>query len=203
MDMSKSYRAAVEDYLPGVDIVFDKFHVIQMVNKAIDKVRKRQCNELDQEGKKALKGSRFLLLYNCENLKKEQQTHLGTILADNQPLLIAYVMKENLRLFWEQKDKSSGRSFLLGWCLAVISISVEFEQCNNKSLRPLKNLAFSLVKHVRGLLNYFDHFISNGKAEGINNKIKTLKRQAYGFRDMEYFKLRLYHLHAQKHRLVG
>ena len=61
----------------------------------------------------------------------------------------------------------------------------------------------SLARHMSGILNFFDHRISNGKIEGINNKIKTLKRQAYGYRDKEYFRLRLLHLHAQKYHLAG
>jgi transposase len=63
--------------------------------------------------------------------------------------------------------------------------------------------ARSLLERAEGLLSYFDHRINNGKAEGINNKIKVLKRQAYGFRDQEYFKLRLYHLHNKELQLVG
>jgi len=72
-----------------------------------------------------------------------------------------------------------------------------------KVLAPLKKLAQTLTRHFVGILNFFDHPITNGKIEGINNKIKTLKRQAYGYRDNEYFKLRLLHLHEQKTRLAG
>jgi len=72
-----------------------------------------------------------------------------------------------------------------------------------QGIRPLIKVAQTLLSRKSTLLNYFDHFISSGKIEGIINKIKTLKRQVYGFRDIEYFKLRLYHLHAQKYSLSG
>ncbi|MBS0626924.1 MAG: transposase, partial [Verrucomicrobia bacterium] len=70
-------------------------------------------------------------------------------------------------------------------------------------IAPLVKAAQTFLKHGKGLLNYFLHKIDNGKAEGINNKIKVLKRQAYGFRDIEYFTLKLYNLHKQTHELVG
>lgn len=102
-------------------------------------------------------------------------------------------MKEQLRMFWEQEDKSSAEKFLKKWCFgALIS-----------GITPLRKVGRSLYRRLEDLLNCFDHRISNGKIEGINNKIKTLKRQAYGFRDRQYFKLRIYHLHAQRNQLVG
>jgi len=204
MDMSKSYRAAFEEYLPEIDIVFDRFHVMQIVNKAVDKVRKTQQKVLDEEGVKTLKGGRFLPLWNYENLDPLKQERLQSMLRINEPLFIMHSMKEQLRLLWCQPTEKKARTFLIDWIFEAISVTNEYTLQHGKSpLIPLKKLAFTLIKHYRGILNYFRHFITNGKAEGINNKIKTLKRQAYGYRDMEYFKLRLHHLHKQKHRLVG
>lgn len=204
MDMSKSYKAAFEEYLPEVDIVFDRFHVMQIVNKSVDSVRKTQQKLLDKEGIKTLKGGRFLPLWNFENLNPLKQERLEAILEVNKPLFIMHSMKEQLRLLWHQKTEEKARIFLSDWILEAISVTNEYTPLYGKSaLAPLKKLAFTLIRHHRGILNYFKHFITNGKAEGINNKIKTLKRQAYGYRDMEYFKLRLHHLHNQKHQLVG
>lgn len=204
MDMSKSYRAAFEEYLPEVDIVFDRFHVMQIVNKAVDSVRKNQQKALDKEGIKTLKGGRFLPLWNFENLSSVKQERLNAMLEANEPLFIMHSMKEQLRLLWHQPNEEKARIFLSDWILEAISVANEYTPMYGKSaLAPLKRLAFTLMSHHRGILNYFRHFITNGKAEGINNKIKTLKRQAYGYRDIEYFKLRLHHLHKQKHRLVG
>jgi len=204
MDMSKSYKSAFEEYLPEIDIVFDRFHLMQIVNKSVDNVRKNQQNVLDKEGIKTLKGGRFLPLWNYEKLDPLKQERLQSMLEANEPLFIMHSMKEQLRLLWTLSNKDEARAYLVDWILEAISVTNDHTPLYGKSvLSPLKRLAFTLMRHYRGILNYFKHFITNGRAEGINNKIKTLKRQAYGYRDMEYFKLRLHHLHKQKHQLVG
>ena len=102
-------------------------------------------------------------------------------------------MKEQLREFWEKDSIEEAITFLDAWCT----------DAENSAIKPLKRIAKTLMHHSHGLLNYYFHRISCGLVEGINNKIKTLKRQAYGFRDMAYFKLRLYHLHSQAYSLTG
>ena len=102
-------------------------------------------------------------------------------------------VKEQLREFWQKDSIGEAVTFLDAWCKDAESSAIE----------PLKRIAKTLMKHSHGPLNYYYHRISSGLVEGINNKIKTLKRQAYGFRDMTYFKLRLYHLHSQAYSLTG
>lgn len=189
MDMSPAFYAAVKQELPHVDIIFDRFHVMKMMTTALDDVRKEQQNIHGN----TLKGDRFLLLKNYTDLDVNGMERLNTLLSVNEPLLVAHTMKEQLRAFWEQKDRESGEDFLKKWCFDALMTGIS----------PLRKIAKSLWNRSEGLLNYFNHRISNGKAEGINNKIKTLKRQAYGFRDMDYFKLRLYHLHKQRYQLAG
>jgi transposase len=189
MDLSPAFYSAVKQELPHVDIIFDRFHVMKMMTTAVDDVRKEQQEIFGN----TLKGERFLLLKNYETLDVNGMERLNTLLAVNEPLFVAHSMKEQLRIFWEQKERESGEDFLHKWCLDAALTGI----------KPLVKMAKSLWRHLDGLLSYFDHRISNGKAEGINNKIKTLKRQAYGFRDMEYFKLRLYHLHEQRYQLAG
>ena len=161
---------------------------MQMMTKVVDDVRKQQQATYQVE-----KGDRFLFLTNYKDLDVNGMERLNTLLAVNEPLFTVHTMKEQLRGFWEQKDKDAGETFLRSWCLDAMLTKI----------KPLYKVAKSLWRRFEDLLNYFDHRISNGKAEGINNKIKTLKRQAYGFRDREYFKLRLYHLHQQRYRLSG
>jgi transposase len=189
MDMSPAFYSAVKQELPHVDIIFDRFHVMQMMTTAMDDVRKEQqkiCGHV-------LKGERFLLLKNYRDLDVNGMERLNALLEANEPLFVAHTMKEQLRSFWEQEDRKSGEDFLKKWCFDALMTGIQ----------PLAKVAKSLWRRSEGLLSYFAHRISNGKAEGINNKIKTLKRQAYGFRDMEYFKLRLYHLHEQRYQLAG
>jgi len=193
MDMSTAFSSAVEEHLPGVAIVFDRYHVSALMNKGIEDLRREQQSQLDEEGQKALKGTRFLLLKNYETLDQEKQTRLAQLLQANAPLLTIHTMKEQFREFWEKDSIDQAIPFLDAWCT----------DAENSGVKELKKIATTLMHHSHGLLNYYFHRISCGLVEGINNKIKTLKRQAYGFRDMTYFKLRLYHLHHQGYSLTG
>jgi transposase len=103
----------------------------------------------------------------------------------NALIACAHMLKEQLREFWKPPDRHTAIIFLLKWIY-----------CGGMESRvnEIVKVARTLLHHHKGLLDYYNHKISNATTEGINNKIKTLKRQAYGYRDMEYFKLRLYHL---------
>jgi len=193
MDMSRSYSSAVAECLPKVDIVFDRYHIMAQMNQAIDILRREQQGTLDNKDQKALKGCRFLLLRNYESLDHDVQVKLNTLLDINKPLFVMHSMKEQLRLLWNQKNRKRAMAFLDQWCFDALMSGV----------KPLVKVALTLVKHRAGILNYFPHLITSGTVEGTINKIKTLKRQAYGFRDMVYFKLRLYHLHCQGYSLTG
>ena len=102
-------------------------------------------------------------------------------------------MKEDLRQLWKQPNKKAATDFLDGWII----------RARRSDVRILKQLANTLASHKSGLLNYYDYAISTGPLEGTNNKIKTMQRQAYGFRDMEFFKLKIMAIHEAKYALVG
>ncbi len=193
MDMSKSFAAAVKEAIPKVKIVFDHFHVTALINDTLEEIRRKEQRYHTKKGIKALKGSKYLLLKNYENLDQKKRQSLKSLLAINADLSVVYVMKEQFRLFWQKNNQKEGARFLCRWILDAV----------NTGIKPLMRVAKTLLNHSDGLLNYFIYRISNGKIEGINNKIKTLKRQAYGYRDMKYFKLRLYHLHNQNYSLTG
>jgi len=193
IDMSAAYASSVKKHLPNVSIVFDRFHVTKLLNDTIDKIRRAEYAKCQDKGMKVLKGQRFLLLRNFVDLDDKQKSSLQNLLEINNSLAIAHSMKEQFRLFWLSKTKSEGARFLGWWIIQAIESKVE----------QLAKTARTLLYHFEGLLSYFEHGIDNGKAEGINNKIKVLKRQAYGFHDQEYFKLRLYHLHKKEYQLVG
>jgi transposase len=187
MDMHASYFLAVREVLPKVDIVFDRFHVMVLMNRSIDEIRKQQQREMDLLGRKTLKGNRFLLFSNYDSIAPDHRKRLDALLELNKPLHTAYSMKEQLRLFWDMDDPKAALCFLDAWLTDAI----------NSGIRSLVRTAGTLAWYKITLLNYFKYKITNSKVEGINNKIKTMKRQAYGFRDSEYFKLRLYDLHNQ------
>jgi transposase len=196
MDMSAAYRGAVSTQLPEAKIVFDHFHVIKLFNDKLSNLRRALYNEAtDVMHKEVLKGTRWLLLKNPENLdlKKDEKRRLEEALALNKPLATAYYMKEDLRRFWEQPGKRFATTFLDGW----------IRRAEASGIKMLQQMAKTLAAHRSGLLAYYDVMISSGPMEGTNNKIKTMKRQAYGFRDMEFFKLKILAIHETKYVLVG
>lgn len=194
-DMSPAYLKAVADNLPKAAFVFDRFHVVKLMNDKLSKLRRELHREADALGKKLLKGTRWLLLKNPENLdeNRNERKRLEEALAFNQPLAEAYWMKEQLRMFWEQPDKKTAETYLKQWC----------DWAWNSGIKILAEMANTLATHRYGLLNWYDYPISTGPLEGTNNKIKTMKRQAYGYRDTEFFKLKILALHETKYALVG
>ena len=196
IDMSPAYISAIIKNLPNAKIVFDHFHVIKMFNDKLSELRRQLYHEVnDILQKKAMKGTRWLLLKNPENLDPDRDEHrrLREALELNQPLATAYYMKEDLRQFWKQTNKMTATAFLESW----------IRRARGSDVRILKQLANTLASHKSGLLNYYDYAISTGPLEGTNNKIKTMQRQAYGFRDMDFFKLKIMALHQTKYALVG
>ena len=193
MDMSASYFWGVKEILPQVDIVFDRFHVMGLMNKAIDTFRRQYQKMLNKTDRKVLKGARFLLLSNYEKLDSDRKSRLDELLQLNEPLSRMHLMKEQLRLFWNMKTREKAKKFLSSWGYEALTSGIP----------ALAKVAKTIMAYRSGLLTYFDHKITNAPVEGLVNKIKTLKRQAYGFRDIEYFKLRLYHLHQQRYSLSG
>jgi len=189
MDMNAAYASVTKKYLPGVDVVFDRFHVVALLNKAIDEIRRDQQARCNEAGLKVIKGMRFLLLSNYEKINPEKQKSLDCLLEVNQPIALAHAMKEQIRLFWTKQSLQEGAKFLAWWIMDAVE----------SGIGELKKTGRTLLRNWEGLVTYFKHPITNGKTEGINNKIKTMKRQAYGFRDIEYFKLRLYNLHKARY----
>ena len=176
--------------------MFDHFHIIKLFNEKLSNFRRILFNATPESLKKSvIKGSRWLLLTAHENLveKQDQVKRLTNALLLNMPLATAYYMKEDLRLLWDWEDKPTASWHLDSW----ISMAKE------SGLPILEKFAGTLTKHRDGILAYYDFPISTGPLEGTNNKIKTMKRQAYGFRDIEFFKLKIMALHETKYALVG
>lgn len=193
LDMNWGYLSALSQQLPQVDLVYDHYHISALFNHELDRLRRGLQQELDALGEKTLKGSRYLLLSNYQNLSSDKQTRLKRLLQANTPLTTMYLMKEQFQEFWRLERPEDAAQFLDKWC----------EDASNSGIQPLMKMARTFMAQRLRLLNYFRHRISTGKVEGINNKIKTLKRQAYGFRDLEYFQLRLFHLHEQFYSFAG
>lgn len=196
IDMSPAYISAVTHHLPGAAIVFDHFHVVKLFNDKLSALRRDLYREAtDQLQKDVLKGTRWLLLKRPDHLdeKKGEKEHLEQALRLNQPLYTAYYLKEELREVWTQPGKKRAEHVLDDW----------IQKASSSGIGMLAIMAKMLSAYKTGILAYYDFPISTGPLEGTNNKIKTMKRQAYGFRDMEFFKLKIMALHETRYALVG
>lgn len=193
MDMSAAYWKAVRDNLPKAVVVFDKFHIVKLVNERLDEVRRQLVREAEENIKADIKGTRFLLLTRRDNLTQEKMLELDVALRANQPLFAAYYLKEELLLLWSQAMEKDMRMFLDGWCRRALETG----------LAPFRSLVKTLRSRRKGILAWFKHPINSGRMEGINNKIKVLTRAAYGYRDEAFFILKLYNLHNSRQELVG
>jgi transposase len=195
-DMSKAYIRAVRDNLPHAVHVFDHFHVIKLFNDKLSALRRDLYHQAHSErGRRILKGTRWLLLKNPENLDAERNEHerLEQALRLNEPLAIAYYLKEDLRQIWDQPDKRTARRVLRDW----------LARARASGIRMLEQFADTLEDHQEGVLAWYDYPISTGPLEGTNTKIQAMKRQAYGFRDREFFKLKILAIHESRYALVG
>lgn len=196
IDMGPAYTAAVKEHLPEATIVFDHFHVIKLFNEKLSGFRRDLYNSLPcEEQKKTLKGSRWILLKNPENLDddREERKRLDEVLEQNSSLATVYYMKEELRQIWKQASKEKAEKCLEGWA----------SRAELSGIKMLKKFAYTLLSKRSGILAYYDDYLSSGPVEAINNKIKTIQRQAYGYRDQEFFKLKVYACHESKYKLVG
>lgn len=193
MDMSGAYWAAVLEQLPGVALVFDKFHIMKLMNERLDELRRELVHEAEGPMKMVIKGTRYLLLTRGDNLSEDQLPKLERALKLNEPLSQGWYLKEELGLLWEQPSYGGMENFLSQWC----------GRASQTGVKQLQKMAKTLQLHRGGILSWWKHPINNGRMEGTNNKIKTLNRQAYGYRDEDFFILKLLGLHESRYKLTG
>jgi transposase len=195
MDMWPAYLKSVVEHTHDAMVVFDKFHIIKKMNEALDETRRSLYREEVEVNKRSvIKGLRWLLLKNRDHLDKStnQKKRLEEALAMNQPLAQAYYLKEELHLLWQQPHRAAAEEFLSQW----------LEKAKSTTIQPLVKFCNMLAGHRSGVLNYYLYPVSTGRLEGFNNKIKVLKRKAYGYRDTEFFKLKIYALHKARYVLL-
>lgn len=196
IDLGAAYLKAVEDHLPNATVVWDHFHVIQLMNNKLTQLRRELYRQAtDDLHKKVLKGTRWLLLADPDNLDpvKGEPEKLKEALHLNQALATAYYLKESLRQLWSKKFRETARFSLIHW----------YHQAMASGVRMLQQFARMLLANQDKLLAWYDHRISSGPMEATNNKIKTMQRMHFGFRDKRFFQLKLFQLHQTKYALVG
>jgi len=192
-DLSAAYWSALVAHLPAAAVVFDRFHVVKLMNEKLDDLRRALWREAQGLMKQTVKGTRYLLLMRRDHLGEEQLPKLAAALAANEPLWKGYVLKEMMGLIWEQTSRRKMEAYLKEWCLLAAGSGV----------RQLQSMAKTVATHASGILAWWDHRLSNGRMEGINHKVKTMLRQHYGLRDERFFILRLLGLHEAKFKLSG
>jgi transposase len=188
MDMSSGYSAWVKRIVRGADIVFDHFHVIKLMNERLDKIRRRTMSKLDDDTRKLLKNQRFTLLKNEENLNDDDRISLKKIKDTCDDLATGHALKEQLRsIYGNARDEYAARQLLDDW----------IKVARDSSVPELVSIAKTVESHRDGILAHWKHgHVTNAGMEGFNNKVRWLVRQAYGYRDMEYFVLKIYDLPA-------
>ena len=179
MDMWEGYHKSVSKLCPNAATVFDKFHISKYFHNALDKVRRHEQAFLSDEEGKMLKGNRRL--WHKPELSPKQRRTLQSIMAVNKPLFKAYLMVEDFEMLYKCGSFEAAAAYLKD--------VVRRFRCSH--LAPFKKLGLSLKSWRDGILNYFKHPVSNAAAEGLNNKIKVIKRRSYGFREFEYFRLKV------------
>lgn len=184
MDMNTSFDLEVKEQCPKAEVVFDLFHVIAKYGReVIDRVRVDRANELnhDKKARKAVKRGRWLLLRNRNNLTETQNSKLEKLLSANEPLALVYVLKEQLKEIWRAKTVWAAYKKFKEW----------YKLAKESSLKPLIDFARKLRPYFRGIVSAAKYPLNTSCLEGINNKIKLIKRMGYGFRNTNYFFLKI------------
>lgn len=184
MDMWKPYRKAVEKHLPHALVVYDRFHIVKSLLKAVDQVRIQEAARLGKEQGKAITGARYLFLKNWENLSAGQRERLSDIQEMNLKVNKAYLLKEDFYRFWECEDIGSAERFLDDWVW----------RATHSRLEPMRDFAYMVREYKQEILNYHRVPLTNAAVEGMNRKAKVVTARAYGFRTFGTLQLMLYHV---------
>jgi transposase len=183
MDMWQAFRNSTERNAPKAAILFDKFHVIRHLNEALDKVRKSEYARLTGKNRKFIKGQKYTLLSNQENLTASGKQNLKSLLAANKRLNTAYLLKESFGQLWNYRSEVWARKFFENW-----RDSLKWQK-----LKPFEKFAKMIDRHWAGIAAYCkpENKVALGYVEGLNNKIRVIQRRAYGIQDEEYLRLKV------------
>lgn len=180
-DMHDPYLKVLRKRLPKAALVFDHFHVSKIVHDALDEIRHRIQRELPPAGRRLIKGQRYVLLRARENLSRRQEVSLQEILNANTDLTKGYVLKEAFRDVFKATNLREGRTRLKAW----------EAQVRESGVPELLKILKTIERRRSGIENFFQYRAANGMAEGFNNVVGTIKKQAYGFHDRDYLRLKI------------
>ena len=183
MDMWKPFRNSTLRHSPGAQIIYDKFHVLHHLSEALDEVRRREYKRVSENDRKFIKGQRYTLLSNRANLDLKGKRALNLLLEANKRLNKAYLLKESFGQLWDYNNPTWSQKFFENWK----------SQLRWSRLEPFQKFVGLVERHWDGIVSYChaENKVSLGFMEGLNNKIRTIQRRAYGIKDQEYFRLKV------------
>jgi len=183
MDMWKAFENSTRKNVPQVAILYDKFHVMKHLGDALDEIRKREYARLSGQDRKYIKGQKWVLLSNRENLTLDGKTSLKALLKANKRLQTAYLLKETFGQLWSYRTEGWARRFFENWKAAL----------KWQRLEPYEKFVKLIEKHWDGIAAYSkpENKVPLGFVEGLNNKIRVIQRRSYGLRDEEYLRLKI------------
>ena len=185
MDMWKAFRISTlkAAHAPQAAILFDKFHVLRHLGEALDTVRKSEYARVTGEDRRFIKGQKYTLLSNRENLTTDGRRSLKLLLKANKRLSTAYILKEAFETLWSYEREGCARRFFENW-----RASLKWQR-----LKPFEKFAAMIDRHWDGIAAYCtpENKVALGFVEGLNNKIRVIQRRSYGLRDEEYLRLKV------------
>jgi transposase len=188
VEMWEPFRLSIEQWARQCRIVYDKFHIMQHANRAIDEVRRAEFFRKGGQWRGLVKGKRWLLLTRWINLSSGKRQELNSLFALNRKLFKAYVLKESLDRLWTYRYEGAMLSYLERW----------IDQLRWQRLRPFEKLAAMLLKHLDGILNYCRTKVPLGMVEAINGNIKSLLRRGRGYKNLRYLLLKAQRMAATR-----
>jgi transposase len=193
VDMWEPYRLSIEQWAPHCRIVYDKFHVLQHANAAVDEVRRAEFFRKGGRKRGLVKGKRWLLLSRWLNLTAGKRRELNTLFAMNRKLLKAYLLKESLERLWFYRYEGAMLRYLQSW----------IDQLRWQRLKPFQKLAEMLLDHLEGILNYCRTKVPLGVVEAVNGNIKSLLRRGRGYKNLRYLLLKAQRMAATRTEFVA
>jgi len=193
VDMWEPFRSSIQEWVPDCKIVYDKFHIVQHANDAIDEVRKAEFFRQGKEKREVIKGKKWLLMSRWENLTGAPRGELIRLFQLNRRVFKAYLLKESLERLWNYRYEGAMLNYLKKW----------MNQLKWQRLVPFEKLAETLLKHLRGILNYCRTRVRFGVVEAVNGNIRMLINRGRGYQNLRYMLLKAKRMAATNIKFVA
>jgi transposase len=182
-DMWAPYAKSIREHLPHAEILYDRFHIVQQLNRALDEVRRNEVNRLGPTQWADVKNTRYLILRNPWTLAPRDKRRLSHLAKLNRRIYRGYLLRESFQAFWDYVSDGSAERHIQHWLWWA----------SHSRLEPFREFAKRIRRHLQGLLAWTKLRVSNGALEGMNNKIKLVSHRAFGFRNIDNYIANIFH----------